>query len=145
MKAQNQKKMNKYKFERGFNVRRFVIILSVLFIICYGIFNARNLILGPSIEIWTPTAEAKTEEAVIVVKGQAKNIAAISLNERPISVDPDGIFQEKLFLSPGFNTIEVKATDRFKKERVESIRVYCDTESSTTTISFINNEQEKTE
>jgi hypothetical protein len=137
--------MNKYKFERGFDIRRFVIILSVILIICYGVFNARNLLLGPSIDIWTPTAEAKTNEAMIVIKGQAKNIASISLNERPISVDPDGIFQERLLLSPGFNTIEVKAMDRFKQETLESIRVYCNAESPTTTITIMGSEGEEGE
>jgi len=122
--------MNQYEFEKdlpvqsGFNVRLFVIILSVFLLICYGIFNARNLIIGPTIEIFSPTKDMETEENTIIVKGQAKNITFISLNEKPISVNMEGLFEEKLLLSPGFNTIEIKARDRFKKETQKIIKIY---------------------
>lgn len=135
--------MDKYKFKRGFNIRRFVIILFALLIVCYGLFNARNLLMGPIIEVWSPAAEAKTNESIITIKGRARNIAAISLNERPIFVDPDGIFQEKLLLAPGFNVIEIKARDRFKKEAVETVRIYCS--STIPTINDYNKDSEEQE
>lgn len=124
--------MNHYKFKSGFNIRRFLIVVSVLLLISYGIFNARNLLLGPSIEIFSPTSsEIETESNTITVKGQAKNIVFLSLNERPIFVDPEGLFEEKLLLSPWFNIIEIKARDRFKKEVQKIIKVYY--KQSTTT------------
>lgn len=109
-----------------------MIVVSVLLLISYGIFNARNLLLGPSIEIFSPTSsEIETESNTITVKGQAKNIVFLSLNERPIFVDPEGLFEEKLLLSPWFNIIEIKARDRFKKEVQKIIKVYY--KQSTTT------------
>ena len=113
----------KYKFERGFNIRLFVIILSVFLLIFYGIFNARNLIIGPTIEIFSPISE-ETRENVLTIKGRAKNIALLSLNEKPIFVDKQGLFEEKLLLSPGSNTIEIRARDRFKKEIIKTIKIY---------------------
>lgn len=124
-------------------MRRFIIIFFALLIVGYGLFNARNLLMGPIIEIWSPTAEAKTDETMITIKGRARNIAAISLNERPIFIDPDGIFQEKLLLSPGFNIIEIKARDRFKQEKVETVRVYCS--STIPAINDYNKESEEQE
>lgn len=123
--------MNKYKFERGFNVRCFVIVLSVLLLISYGIFNARNLIIGPTIEIYSPTENTETTENTATIKGKAGNIAFISLNERPISVNLEGLFEEKLLLSPGSNTIEIKAVDRFKKETKKTIEIYYKQSTST--------------
>lgn len=116
--------MNQYKFEKGFNVRRFLIISSVVLLISYGIFNARNLLIGPTIEIFSPLNNSETNSNVLEVKGLAKNISFISLNEKPIFITPDGFFDEKLLLSPGFNIIEVKAKDRFRQEEKEVIRVY---------------------
>ena len=117
--------MRQYEFESGFNIRLFVVIVSALLLISYGIFNARNLIIGPTIEIFSPAAtETETAENVITVKGRAKNITFISLNERPIFVDPEGLFEEKLLLSPGSNIIEIKARDRFKKETLKTIKIY---------------------
>jgi hypothetical protein len=123
--------MNQYKFEGGFNVRRFLIILSVFLLVSYGLFNARNLIIGPTIEIFSPTKDMETEDNTITIKGKAKNITFISLNERPISVDMEGLFEEKLLLSPGSNIIEIKARDRFKKETEKTIKIYY--KQSTTT------------
>jgi len=117
-------KNKKYEFEGGFNVRRFLIILSVLLLVSYGLFNARNLIIGPTIEIFSPTKDIEIGENTISVKGRAKNTTFISLNERPIFVDMDGLFEEKLLLSPGSNIIEIKARDRFKKETEKIINIY---------------------
>jgi len=124
--------MNQYKFEKCFNVRRFIIILSVVLLVSYGLFNARNLIIGPTIEIFSPTAkDVETDVNTVTVKGKVENVAFISLNEKPISVNMDGLFEEKLLLSPGSNTIEIKARDRFKKEIAKMIKIYY--KQSTTT------------
>lgn len=112
-------------------MRRFLIILSVFLLVSYGLFNARNLIIGPTIEIFSPTKDMETEDNTITIKGKAKNITFISLNERPISVDMEGLFEEKLLLSPGSNIIEIKARDRFKKETEKTIKIYY--KQSTTT------------
>jgi hypothetical protein len=116
--------MNQYKFESGFNMRMFVIVLSVVLLVSYGLFNARNLITGPVVEIFNPTGSVETGENVLTVKGKATNITSISLNEKPIFVDKEGLFEEKLLLSPGSNTIEIKAGDRFKKEIKKTITIY---------------------
>ena len=117
--------MDKCKFTGGFNIRKFVILLSFFLVILYGVFNARNLILGPSIEIFTPLLpETETTENTITLKGRVENMTFLSLNERPIFADTEGVFEEQLLLSPGFNIITLKAQDRFKKEVQKTIRVY---------------------
>lgn len=123
--------MNQYKFERGFNIRLFVIITSVLLLISYGIFNARNLIMGPTIEIFSPAKDLETTENVITIKGRVENATFISLNQKPIFVDTEGLFEEKLLLSSGSNIIEIKAKDRFKNEVQKMVKIYY-TQSTTT-------------
>jgi hypothetical protein len=123
---------NQYKFGKCFNMRLCVIISSVVLLVSYGIFNARNLLLGPTIEIFTSANNSETGNNVFTINGRAKNIAFISLNERPISVDTDGIFEEKLLLSPGANAIEIKAKDRFKNETKKTLNIYY--KQSTTTV-----------
>lgn len=116
--------MSPYKFKKEINIRRLLVIISILLLISYGIFNARCLIMGPSIEIFSPTKDIETAQNTIDIKGQVQNVAFLSLNEKPIFVDKDGLFQEKLLLSPGSNIIEIKATDRFKKEVLKTINIY---------------------
>lgn len=116
--------MNQYKFERGFNIRRLVITTSVLLLISYGIFNARDLIMGPTIEIFSPAKNTEMTKNTVDIKGRVENAAFISLNEKPIFIDSQGLFDEKLLLSPGSNIIEIKARDRFKKEVLKTINIY---------------------
>ena len=123
--------MNQYKFESGFNVKRVVIIVSVFLLISYGIFNARNLIMGPTIEVFSPANNTETETNLLTVKGRAENIVFISLNEKPIFVNKEGLFEEKLLLSPGSNIIEIRARDRFKKEVLKTIEIYYKQSSTT--------------
>jgi len=125
--------MNQYKFESGFNVKKFIIVIAVVLLVVYGFFNARNLIKGPQVEIFNPIADMETEENILIVKGVAKNVTSISLNERPININPDGMFEEKLLLSPGSNIIEIKASDRFKKSIQKSLKVYYKQNATTTT------------
>lgn len=83
------------------------------------------MIRGPSIELTSPTStNLETTESLFMVSGLAYNTVSLSLNERKISIDTKGFFEEKLLLSPGFNTIEIRGKDRFKKEVVQTIRVY---------------------
>ena len=124
--------MNRCKFTGGLNIRRFIILLSFFLVVLYGIFNARNLILGPSIEIFNPPlAETEVVENTIIIKGRVENMTFLSLNERPIFADTEGVFEEQLLLSPGFNIITLKAKDRFKKEVQKTIKVYYSTTSPT--------------
>ena len=91
----------------------------------YGLWNARNLLLGPSIEIYNPSqSEIETTKNTITVKGQVKNMTFLSLNGRSIFASADGLFEEKLLLYPGSNIIEIKAKDRFKKEVQKILKVY---------------------
>lgn len=131
--------MNQYKFERGFNIKLFVITASIILLVSYGLFNARNLIMGPTIEIFSPTTDLETEQNILVIKGRAKNISFLSLNEKPIFVDKEGLFEEKLLLSPGSNIIEIKAKDRFKKEVLETIKVYYKQSTTTPILEVENN------
>jgi hypothetical protein len=127
--------MNKYKFEQnGFNVKLFVIVISVILLVSYGIFNARNLLIGPTIELFSPTKDMETQDNVLTINGKAQNIAFISLNEKPIFINKEGVFEEKLLLSPGSNTIEIKARDRFKKEIIKTITIYYKQSSTTPTV-----------
>lgn len=128
--------MNQYKCEWNFSIKKFLFIFSVLFLVGYGLFNARSLIMGPSVEIFSPTNNSETSENILVIKGRAKNVAFISLNQKSIFVNSEGFFEEKLLLSPGSNIIEIKVRDRFKKEILETLNIYY--KQGATTLELIN-------
>lgn len=102
------------------NLRTYLKIAGIIFlavaIFGYALFQARNIVLGPVIEIHSPENGASLEESLVEIKGKVKNISYISMNGYQIFTDDKGVFKEKLLLSYGYNIITIKARDRFNRE-----------------------------
>lgn len=96
---------------------KFIFIsLFIITIFSYTFFQAKNIIIGPVIEIISPKNGATLEKSVVEITGKAKNISYISMNDNQIFVDGDGVFREKLLLSYGYNIITINTKDRFNRE-----------------------------
>lgn len=110
-------------------MRRLVIILAVLIIVSYGLFEARRLIEGPVITIDSPRDGSATSTTGLVIAGEAENISFLTINDKPSFTDEAGHFSELLSVPPGVTILTVAATDRFgrRTERRVSINVlnYC--------------------
>lgn len=98
------------------------ISLSLLFV-CYCLYQARFLILGPQVSVQTPKDGVVVDSALIDVNGKAKNAAWLSLNGRQIFTDEEGLWSERLIVSTGLSIISVAARDRFGREVEKQIRI----------------------
>ncbi len=102
------------QYEDGKLILKVLVIgIFVLFIIGYGLFQAKKIITGPEIVINSPVSGSTVYKSETVITGMANNISAISLNDRSIYIDESGNFNEKLMLYPGYNIIKLKAQDKF--------------------------------
>jgi len=95
----------------GISIALFLIVL-----VGYALFEARFLLLGPTLTIATPKDGAVLSKSEIAIEGRAENIVRISLNDRPIFIDEAGNFNEKLLLPFGYTIMTIKAEDRFGRE-----------------------------
>jgi len=96
---------------------RFSVVIAICVLIAgYTYYEARNIIQGPIILVEQPTNGTTTEEKSLKVTGQAKNVNSITLNDRPITVDESGTFNEEITLSVGYNVAKVSGKDRFGRE-----------------------------
>lgn len=98
----------------------------VLFIIIafYSLFQAKNLILGPVLTIEEPKNGATLPFSIYTVKGSAKNISFISLNDSPIFVDDEGRFEEKLIAPSGYSIMKMMVEDRFGRKKTQFIHLF---------------------
>ncbi len=94
-------------------IRVLLIAFFVLVIVGYSIFQSIKIISGPQISVASPLSGSTITQSDVDIKGVAKNISFISLNDRPIYIDESGNFQEKLLLYPGYNIIKLQARDKF--------------------------------
>jgi len=104
--------------------RIWFFLVVIFLIVLYVLFQSKNLLSGPQIEITEPKDGATLSYNLVTVKGNAQNIAYIHLNDRLIFIDEKGIFSEKLIAPPGYSIIKVEAQDKFGKTIEKFIRVY---------------------
>ncbi len=104
-------------------LKTFVIGIFVLFVLGYGIFQAKKIIKGPEIVINSPTAGETVSDSRVTINGTARNISAIYLNDRAIVTDESGVFSEKLMVYPGYNIIMLRAQDKFGAQVEKKIEV----------------------
>jgi hypothetical protein len=95
--------------------RNIVIALIILVIVGYAFFQARKVISGPQVEFLFPSDGDTFDKNLVDIKGKTKNINSITFNDGPIFIDDKGLFSEKFLMSPGYNIVEVEASDRFGK------------------------------
>jgi len=99
------------------------IVLLLVTVAAYTLFQTRNLIAGPVIAIHTPTNGATVLESLVTIEGIAHNISYISLNDRQIFIDEKGKFSELLLLSYGYNIMTIAARDKFGRETEEILEL----------------------
>lgn len=101
-----------------------ILIFLFIVILTYSVWNGRNFLIGPRIEITSPISGEVVSQNPINLSGIAKNVSFISLNGRQIFVDKDGNFREEVLLNPGENTLEIFSKDRFNKEKTKRLQLY---------------------
>jgi hypothetical protein len=100
-----------------------IVILTFLVIGAYSLFNFKSFLEGPQIEIASPATGSTLDERFIEIKGTAEHVSFISLNNRPININEENKFQEKLLLQDGYNIITLYAKDRFGREIKKHIQL----------------------
>jgi hypothetical protein len=109
------------------DIKRLLKILAVVFVvltlIIYAGFRAKNLFLGPQLEITSPTDGQVVDQSLVEISGTARNISFLKLNDAKIFTDENGLFKYKLLLSYGYNIISVEADDRFGRVVKKNIRL----------------------
>ncbi len=100
-----------------------VTSLFVLMLVGYSIYQAHKIIIGPEINLAKSFNPTVTGDNKINLRGQAANVAFISLNDNPIFIDEQGEFNENLLLYPGYNIIKLYGRDKFGKALTRLVEI----------------------
>ncbi len=95
--------------------RKLALMLMTVFLIGYGLFQARDYLRGPQLTLDNPSNGAVVKNVVVSIRGKAEDISRLTLNGRAIFTDAHGNFSEQLLLAPGLNIIKLEAQDKFGK------------------------------
>jgi len=106
------------------DVKKIIKITAVsifsIFIIAYAFFVSKDLIFGVKIKDVIMSVNdvpvqmgTKVSNNIVKITGNAKNAVNLNLNDRIISIDQKGNFNETIVLLLGYNIITIKANDEF--------------------------------
>jgi len=104
-------------------MKKTAALFIALALIGYGFFEARRLITGPVITIESPLSGTATSSSSVVVRGTAKNIAFLTINDRPAFTDEEGRFAERVSAPPGYTIFTVRGKDRFGRESSKQVHI----------------------
>ena len=99
--------------------------IGLLFVIAitYGGFRAYPLIAGPSITIFNLKDGDTVASSTFEIYGQALRVKEITLQGRPITIDTEGHFAERLVAYPPYTILVLSATDLYGATVTKSLRV----------------------
>lgn len=96
----------------------------VLGLVSYVWWQVRAFTSPPQLSVSEPAANATVIGPSVTVEGTTSRNSTVLINNAPVFVSEDLRFKEDLKLTPGVNTIEVKAVSRLKKETVKTINIF---------------------
>lgn len=92
-----------------------IAMIGVVIVLYIG-FQARNLILGPSITLSPESIATTTYHArMVTITGQARNITKLTFNGKEIHTDKEGHFTHTFMLEQGYSIMTLSARDRFRR------------------------------
>lgn len=115
------------------------LIVLFLFILVYAFIRSWGLIFGLKIKNVSISNGATYTESLLNVTGNAKHAVLLTLNDREISINQKGDFNETISLLPGYNTISLKAKDKFSNSDEKNYQLIYKLENN-----IINNNVENT-
>ncbi len=100
-----------------------VIIIVFIGVIGYIFYSVKNFTSPPNLEIGSPSTESVIHQETVEIIGKTDEGSTLQINDQTVFIDERGNFNESVKLQPGLNNIEVKATNRIKKETVKVIKI----------------------
>lgn len=117
----------KIKEKSPYLTRRTVALLIVFIVIAgflgYIFYAVNNFTSAPNLEIQSPSNETVIKQDSVEVIGKTDEGDSLKINEQVVFLDERGNFKEIVKLQPGLNNIELRATNRLKKETVKVIKI----------------------
>ena len=112
---------DRYKTQRSLKI--LTILLLLLILLGYTGYEIQKVVSGPKIEVTYPENGSLVSSSTLEIVGIASNIKNISLNDRKVYIDEKGNFKEQLLLSYGYNTLVLRAEDKFERKTEKVIEV----------------------
>lgn len=86
-------------------------------------YNMRDVWFGTPLHIAAASDGSSVDSLVFPIAGSAVHAKSVTINGRPIGIEPNGHFSDEVILSNGYNVVEVTLLDRFGKQKTQVLHV----------------------
>lgn len=100
-----------------------IVIVAVVLVLAYFTFSVRGLFRSRII-INNIKDYQEIKGHGLTFSGRIKNASTIQINDHETTIIGNGYFSEYLILQPGYNTIYIGGTDRFKRTYKKEIHLF---------------------
>ncbi|MEA3249804.1 MAG: helix-turn-helix domain-containing protein [Patescibacteria group bacterium] len=104
-------------------IKAVLMLLVVVGIGAYFVGAAQRLTAPPQVTVSSPRDGLVTFDRSLVVAGRTEREVSLLINGKPVNIDGEGNFSDKLDLHDGLNVIEVVATKKHGKETKVTRRI----------------------
>lgn len=104
-------------------IRRLALGTGVAAVIMYLGFQVKQSIEPPPLALYSPQNGAVVTAPEVAIHGATTKEIRVFINSEPVITDGNGEFKEKIYLSPGINTIVVSAKRKHGKTTTETRHV----------------------
>lgn len=92
-----------------------LILLLFLVLVFYLVFQYKDAIISPSVDISTPSENQTVSSTLVLVSGSTNPDNVVYVNGFQVSLDENGNFKKSLSVFSGKNQIDIKVVNRFNK------------------------------
>jgi hypothetical protein len=96
-------------------IQKILAGITILGVLVFVGFKIYPVVHGPEIFVSTLINGGSVTEPLVRISGIAAFTQDLIVNGKDLSLSPNGSFDEKFLLNPGYNVIHIDGTDRFGK------------------------------
>ena len=109
-------------------ITRTVVFAVLAIVVLYGLFEARPLLVGPTLSVTSPTDGEAVPGGVVQVAGTSFRATVLTLDGAPLLANADtGQFSATLAFPPGTSILTFVARDRFGRSRTTTRTIFVPT------------------
>lgn len=113
----------KYLFSWPRLIKRVAVLSAIAFVLIFLGFKIQAIFSPPFLEIIQPNQDLITDSRQLEVVGRSEKEAEIVINNQPVFINEEGIFQITVDLQKGLNLIKITAKKRYSKPSEAEIRI----------------------
>lgn len=105
------------------NIRKWIFAGLVLVVGVYFVYEARDMLFAPALEIFEPQNFANISSGRIHIAGRTDPYLKIWISGREAQANEKGFFEDSIPAWPGYTEIGVKVSDKFGNETRKILKV----------------------